>query len=68
MSLKNFSKTLKDAAEELAELDPINDAVWTLRSEVLECLKTEGFLPVEAVGSENNELIHHIIRRLLELV
>ncbi len=55
-------------AESLAELDPISDAIWDLRSEVLECLKTEDFLPVSATGPENQILIDAVIRILLELI
>ena len=55
-------------AESLAELDPIRDTVELLRCEVLECLKTEDFLPVSATGPENLVLIDAVIRILLELI
>jgi len=65
-SVSNFAQI--EMAESLAELDPIRDTVEVLRGEVLECLKTEDFLPVSATGPENLILIDAVIRILLVLI
>ena len=61
-------KSIREIAEELAELDPVSDAIYNLRGEILCDLKSEGFLPVEAEGPDNQALIDAVIRRLLDLV
>lgn len=62
------ASTMKKMAEELAELDVVSDAIWNLRGEIFADLKSEGFIPVEDVGSEHQPLVDAIIRRLLDLI
>ncbi len=66
--LSRYTLTIKKMAEELAELDVVEDAIWNMRGEVFADLKSEGFIPVEDVGSEHQPLVDAVIRRLLELV
>ena len=66
--LSQYAITIKKMAEDLAELDVVSDAIWNLRGEVFADLKSEGFVPVENVGSEHQPLVDAVIRRLLELV
>ena len=57
-----------EMAKDLSELDIVQDAVYNLRGEVFEDLKAEGFMPVEAVGSEEQATVDAVIRLLLEMV
>ena len=66
--LSQYALTIQKMAEDLAELDVVSDAIWNLRGEVFADLKSEGFIPVEDVGSEHQPLVDAVIRRLLELV
>ena len=60
--------SIVEMAEDLAGLDIVQDSVYNLRGEIFEDLKAEGFMPVDAVGSENQATVDAVIRLLLEMV
>lgn len=66
--MKRQSRSLASVADELGDMDEIEDAVYDLRGEVFHRMKKQGFYAEEDVGSEHQREIDAVIRLLLEMV
>ena len=55
-------------AEDIAEIDELDDAVWTLREKVCKVMKDKGYLPKDEACVDNSFLIYSVAKRLIDEV